>query len=260
MSRHLASLFLAAISAVGMLAGATASPAAQGLNLSWDHCQGEGTGVQNASFACNTNAGSHVIVGSFELAAPLERVSGIETNVDFAAASTEVPAWWEFRNAGSCRQFAISSSMQQEATDVVCVDWAQGQAVGGMNAYLGPQFGRPAHVARLYTISAVTQDVVQDLSPGTEYFAFSLRISHTNTVGAGSCGGCEVPVCIVFNLCTVATADVTELDVTGPSSADSNYIMWQGGNVPAVLDISCPAASTTPTRRSTWSAVKQHFR
>ena len=238
----------------------TSASAQQGLNLSWSHCQGEGTGNQNATFACNTNAGSHVMVGSFKLGTPIARVSGVVTDVDFAAASTQVPAWWELRNEGTCRQFALSSSIQQEASDVVCVDWAQGQGVGGMFAYLGPAIGRPAHVARLRTITVVTQDIVQDLSPGTEYFALSLRISHANTVGAGSCGGCETPVCIVFNRITVATADVTEHDITGPSSADSNYIMWQGGDVPAVLDISCPAASTTPTRRTTWSAVKQHFR
>jgi len=37
--------------------------AAQGMNLAWDHCMGDG-GVQNQNFACNTNIGAHVMHGS----------------------------------------------------------------------------------------------------------------------------------------------------------------------------------------------------
>ncbi len=47
----------------------SAEPAiAAGVNLSWNACTPEG-GVQNKTFACNSNTGSRTIYGSFVLAA-----------------------------------------------------------------------------------------------------------------------------------------------------------------------------------------------
>ena len=77
--------------------------AAEGLNVAWNHCLGQGTGAQNESFACDTNDGTHLMTGSFVLGAAVNQTIGLEIIIDLAAASPSLPAWWDLHNAGSCR-------------------------------------------------------------------------------------------------------------------------------------------------------------
>ena len=78
---------------------------ASGVNFSWDACTSEG-GVQNKTFACDTNTGSDVLYGSFVLGTDQTNSIGIEATVDIHAQSTNLPDWWQFVNAGACRQSA----------------------------------------------------------------------------------------------------------------------------------------------------------
>jgi hypothetical protein len=239
--------------------------AAEGLNLAWNHCLGEGTGVQNVTFACNTNTGLHAMTGSFVLGHDLGAVIGAEVVLDLASASPTLPAWWSFLNAGTCRQTSMAASFIPNATDVVCQDWSAGLAVGGLASWCtiaGECVDHPTtpNVARVKVISAVPQENANDLAAGVEYFDFNLAINNEKTVGAGSCAGCETPVCIVLNsIRVVPKGDVGSRTLTTPTAPGTNFVTWQGGGVPVVGGVTgCPAV--TAARRSTWGTVKSLYR
>ena len=238
--------------------------AAQGINLRWTHCYGDG-GVQNLDFACNTNAGIRSMYGSFVLASDMPQVIGSEIIIQLAADSPTLPAWWQFKNTGSCRMAALSVSTFPNLSDIVCVDWAEGQLVAGLGAYctvdfpcIAPPPG--ASVAVIKVINAVPPNAAADLTGGTEYYDFTLNISNTKTVGTGSCAGCTIPVCIVLNSINVVdSGDLHPRFLATATAPGSNYITWQGGGSPNVGGvIGCPAA--TPARRATWGSVKTLYR
>jgi hypothetical protein len=232
---------------------------AAGLGLRWDNCYADG-GATNKLFACDTNLGSETLVGSVFLTKNAPQRSGVELVVSLAAAGATLPAWWQFKNAGTCRQTAAGINPIMPASSANCVDWASGNAAGGFAAYqIGP-WG--ANSARIVAGFAVAQENIVDLSKGNEYYLFTMLIGNAKTVGTGACAGCDVPVCIVFSKATLATPlgilfnQAYENAING---TDSNFVTWQGGlGAGTVLGFGCPAA--TATRSSTWSTVKTLYR
>ncbi len=227
--------------------------AAEGVNVAWNHCFGLGTGVQNESFACDTNDGTHVMTGSFVLGAGINQVIGLEIIIDLAAASTSLPAWWDLYNAGSCRNGSLSANFVADAGDLACPDWANGQGVGGIATYCtisGPCVDHPtsANLVRLKLAVAVAQQFARDL------------VADAATTGAGSCGGCDVPVCLVLNsINVVGKSNIGTRLLTTANAPGSNFITWQGGGVPVGHGASgWPAA--TPTHRSAWGQLKALYR
>jgi hypothetical protein len=243
----------------GMLLALTAvaASAAPGTNLRWTNCFGDG-GAINKAFACNTNAGSNILVGSYELGEDISQTSGNEVVVDIASAGP-LPAWWSFKNAGTCRQSALAMNFTIPGTAANCVDWASGQSAGGIGAYnIG--LGGP-NAARIVAAIAVPASALADQFTGQEYFSFNVVINNTKTVGTGLCAGCTTPVCIVFNSVKVTTQEAArDRTVSGATNGtDSNYCTWQGGvGASSNRGTGCPAA--TPTRSSTWGAVKGLYR
>src|SRR5438874_5667832 len=103
----------------GMLLALTASiaSAAPGVNLKWNDCFGDG-GATSRAFACSNNTGvgalpatgtKNKLEASFELGADLATVSGLEIVIDVATASAALPAWWQFKNTGACRQGSLGA-------------------------------------------------------------------------------------------------------------------------------------------------------
>lgn len=229
-----------------------------GCNLRWNNCFGD-NGAINRAFACDTNTGTEVLVGSWVPAWDLTGMSGAEVVIDLASAGTSLPAWWSFRNAGTCRQAALAMNFIPLPSNVVCMDWAAGQSAGGIGAYqIG---GRGANTARIVAAIAVPSSALANLIGRKEYFAFNLNINHSKTVGTGACAGCTTPVCIVFNRMKMTTQVAAhDTYVQGPSNlTDSDYATWQGGaGVSSFGGTGCPAA--TPTKRETWGAVKSLYR
>lgn len=238
----------------------SASPtsAAPGVNLRWTNCFGDG-GAINRNFACDTNVGSHVLVGSIELAADILMASGQEIVIDLAAAAPSLPAWWQFRTMGTCRQTSLGMNFVLPGTAVNCLDWANGQGAGGIGAYHIGSAG--PNSARIVAAEAVPIAALTDLFYGTEYFVFNLVLNNAKTVGSDACAGCTTPVCIVYAQHRVTTPiAANDRRLSGPTNGtDSFFAMWQGGGVPVTWrGIGCPAA--TPTRSSTWGAVKSLYR
>jgi len=255
---------LVALVTLALASPAFAATTPPGVNIRWDNCFDDG-GLMNKTFACNTNAGQEQLVVSLVLAEPMLDVSGQEIVVDIRSASATLPAWWAFKNAGTCRTASLTMNSTISASAVNCLDWANGAAAGGIGAYnIG---ARGANTARLVAALAVAADAAADLVPGTEYFSFNLNINNLKTVGTGSCAGCQNPVCIVFNsIAVVQPVPLVGVKLTGPSNGtDSNFATWQGGAGVTVPPgpwtgggIGCPAA--TPTTNKTWGQVKTLYR
>jgi hypothetical protein len=232
--------------------------AGSGVNLRWSNCLGDG-GTLNRNFACNTNSTpSHVLVSSFELGQPILQASGNEVGIDIATSSAAIPAWWEFRNTGACRQNSLSANFTVPVTAVNCVDWASGQASGGIAAYT-VQFD--PNVVRIKLALAVPLPALADLDAGQEYFSNNIVINNQKTVGAGSCGGCDVGACLILQYIRVTTpVAANDRTISGSTvGTDSYYALWQGGGNPVThKGTGCPRA--TPTRQETWGSVKALYR
>jgi hypothetical protein len=244
----------------GLLLAVSASiaSAAPGVGLRWNGCLSDG-GAANKSFACNANNGTNVLAGTFELGADLLSTSGEEIVIDLASASSPLPAWWQFKNPGTCRTGSLGISAAALLTSANCADWGGGLAGAGLGAYIVG--GAGPNTARIVAASAVPPSGLQDLTTGTEYFAFQITINNLKTVGTGNCAGCLDPVCIVFNSLNMTTPVLANnVKLSGPSNGtDANFVTWQGGaGVTTGRGIGCPAA--TPTKSKTWSQVKSMYR
>src|SRR6516162_330978 len=97
-SRSLVGCGLLVLLVAAPTAAATTPP---GVNIRWDNCYDDG-GTANKLFACDRNVQSEQLVCSFVLDSPLADVSGNEIVVDIVATSASLPAWWAFKNAGTC--------------------------------------------------------------------------------------------------------------------------------------------------------------
>jgi len=238
-----------------LLAFASSALAAPGYSLRWINCAGEGTGTDNRTFACNSNAGTNLLVISFELPADLAQVSGNEVVLDVLSQSATLPAWWDFKNAGSCRANSLACDVTFDVNNVVCRDWAQGAAAGVVGSYTMIDSVDPALDARHRRIKVavtVPPDALQDLVAHTEYFACNLAIDDQKTVGTGSCGGCSEPMCVVLNSVFVQTPVLANnIFIGNASSAGSNIVTWQA------LGQDCQAV---PTKNRTWGQLKSLYR
>jgi hypothetical protein len=245
---------------VAMLLSVSASPArAQpaGVALRWDACFGEGTGALNKSFACDTNEGAERLIGSFISATDIPDVTSNEVLLDLFTSSgypwnwptysVPMPAWWEFKTAGTCRQSSVSMNVIADPTNSVCQDWSQGLAASGFA--FSTQF-RGTGTARIVMVSAIPAANAAQIMAGLEYYSLTVVIFHDKTVGTRSCGGCNVPMGIWFN--SVKVVSVLRQDnrtLVGPvNGSDAHEVHWQSG------------PSTVPVRRTAWGAVKALYR
>ena len=92
------------------------------------------------------------------------------------------PAWWEFQNAGTCRQSSLSISGTPPPPAVSCTDWSAGNASMNIATYTIGAFG-PSTVS-MKAFGAVTAAHLADLSAGQEYLSARFGINHAKTVGA----------------------------------------------------------------------------
>jgi hypothetical protein len=243
-----------------LLAASTSS--AGTLNLRWTDCLGDG-GVANRAFACDRNTGSNVLVGSFVLPAPHTFTTGEEIVVDIATAGASLSPWWDFRNVGACRQFALSISFSPTATALQCIDWSA--TAGGLMSYSHAAFFGP-NTVRLIAAAAVPGETSEDLVASQEYFSFTIVISDIKTVGTGSCAGCLTPACLGFNSMKLSSLvqGNNEVFTPGPALAQLTDAVatWQGGAGAAIPypfgGLACPRP--TSTRASTWGSVKALYR
>ena len=262
---------IAALFTVALATSALAAPTLPGINMRWDNCYADG-GVMNKSFACDTNTGTELAVMSLQLEAGMDPVSGMEIRVSLKAAAPALPAWWQFKNTGSCRQASLSY-IPFLASTADCIDWGQGHGGGGaVAAYRVDEIGPGSAV--IVIASAVPSTNLVQLDPVTEYTVGALTVNHAKTVGTDACAGCTTPVCILFTSLDVTTPDIANdrLFTQGANDVASQVIHWQNGQLTNLVNhcngtfdcstqFDCLAiASTTAARRNTWGAVKALYR
>ena len=245
-----------------------------GVNIRWDNCYADG-GVLNRTFACDTNTGSERLILSLELASEMAEVSGLEFYMDLGTAAATVPAWWLFKNVGTCRLTSLGMTVTLPSGAANCEDWSSGQAVSGIGAYNVGSLG--LQTAEIRAVAAVPPTALINLSPGIEYYAVTFTINHAKTVGTGACGGCETPMCIFASTVRLTTPVAGGgIVLNRGANSDSQYATWQNGLPTDVhrgpcffplgelcqtfhQSFTCVLAST-PTRGSTWGAVKSLYR
>lgn len=237
-------LRLLSLTAVLMLA-ANAAFAAAGINLSWTSCGALGTSTK--TFACAANTGSDVMVASYVAPSGTTGITGMEAVIDIQSSTPTMPDWWLFKNAGTCRQTALSSLPAGASCDG---DYWAGQASGGISAYITPYLSA-TNRARLLIIYAVPSNLAGPVDADVEYFAFTTTITHAKSVGTGSCAGCETPMCIVLNEIKL-TQGVGIGDFRIGTAAANNIITFQGESPSNCL--------TVPVKNRTWGAVKSLYR
>ena len=255
------------VAAVGWM-GNPLVAVAGGMNLAWNDCLGEGGGVQNANFACDTNSGSHLLVGSFITDRDVDLVQGTECQIEIATASASLPMWWAFRQPGACRTNSMSANNIFDVNDVVCEDWTQGQTALFTTYAVGERGPSTARITVGVSIERFDFVRSAQIQAGHEYVFFNVVISHAKTVGA-DCNGCTVPACLVLNGMQVLHCDPESIGesgcrslthtITGAAGPGTNFVTWQGGGSPTVGGVTgCPAA--TATRRATWTQVRALYR
>jgi len=270
MRRPFRAILLALLSLAAAHSAGAAATSPPGMNVRWDNCYSDG-GVISKTFACDTNAGSERLVMSFVLDADMPQVSGQEIRVIIHSVSPTLPSWWAMKNAGTCRQSSLAVSTTPPPGATNCLDWSGGAAIGGIGNYLIGDLGANSVVSSV--AFAVPPNALATLLAGQEYFVGSLTINHAKTVGSGACSGCEQPVCIVLDRMRITTPDLaTNRELNGGANGpDSQFARWQNGeetNVALVYSgpnfgfyhsYTCEL-SATPTRGSTWGAVKSLYR
>lgn len=210
------------------------------------------------NFACDTNTGTDFLIASFVPATDIANVFGTEFMMHFAADAATMPEWWHVKDAGTCRQASIGGSTTPLDVFGACPDWSDQRATGGIFSYtLG---AGSANAARLIGITGLSSGSIRTLPGLNEYFLFRLIVHHAKSAGAGSCAGCQTPVCIVFNTVNVRSTTSGGHWIQGPANlTDSDFVTWQGGGAPVTgRGTGCPAA--TPAKRSAWGAVKSLYR
>lgn len=106
---------------------ASSAHADAGVKLSWDQCSGDGhTSLRR--FACGTDEGRELIVGSFVAPFGVDSLSGNEVTLDFLIEYGTYPSWWAFRASGACRQNAMRMDFVPRMPPVQCIDMWQSQA------------------------------------------------------------------------------------------------------------------------------------
>lgn len=252
--RHLAA------SALLALVLAPAAHAADELFLRWDHCFGDG-GTYNKTFACDTNSGTDVLVGSFRLDHTVEGVQALDGSMDVMPLSGQLlPSWWQFVVAGSCRRSSLNVSFNPPATSSACIDpWSAFGPVGGFDYQ-----PLPGSVAgRMKFVFGLPNGASFAIPAGQEIIAFQARIDHALTAGPASCGGCSAPMCIAFVHTTIALANPADVSIFGHNQPNHDWnVTWQDGAVTTVAPfdgyVSCE--SVTPVRASTWGSIKSLYR
>ena len=261
MRRHHAALIVAS----AMLA----SPgfAATGLHLNWDRCIADGR-VANRAFACDTNAGSEVLVFSYDPADEWTDRQGIEALVHIQSSSGVMPSWWQIQSGG-CRAGAVLFD-PLPGVETSCVDpYEEGLVSGGYAGFRADAIGPGSWVFGVGV--AVPAQSVWTITPGNEYFAFRFVIRNVKTVAG--CGGCDVPVCIGFGRANFSsTTDGVNMwaGETGPGGGEST-VTWQGAYVNGYdsyraspssdyARLDCLHDDSSPARSSTWGAVKALYR
>jgi len=257
---------------------------AVGLNLGWGSaCPSLAASLADQSDPCDGTGGpSYNMVGSVVAPAGLTTVTSEEISIDLQEGGVAVLSnYWHLEaanqpggggNPPGCRgddplgtgnvgSMLVSASSALLPTGSPCIKTFWGSSPSGGINY-APDFFAPGR-ARLGQVWAKSPGTA--MTSGSQYDCFLIQLDDNHQVGTAAgdanfvapyylCSGCHDGVCIVFNSCKLTEppgVGVGDVQVTTPSTR--NWVTWQGG-----INTNCPTA--TPTKTTTWGAVKSLYR
>ena len=221
--------------------------------VAWDSCgaiDGSEYGFSYKSFACASNLGSETLVGTFSLYQDFPQFMGMDATVIVAAWPGDpapLPDWWQFFNSGSCRQSALSVSVDFSSDPPSkCTSAWEGQTFVGIGSYeLLNEMPYPGYSHPLARLTLVgLRDVPGTLQADVLYNAFKLVISNQKTIGADACGGCCRKLGIGLTGLHLVSADGNNVWLSTYGTA-----LWQDQDM-------CPVKAERPT----WGAIKSLYR
>lgn len=238
-----------------LLAFGATSAMAQGLNLYWNNCSDGG--VTSQTWACNANTGTtFALVMTAILPTAIAQLSGTTAVVDVRVDNATLPDWWQAASGG-CRANAIGMSFDPNSNTSNCTTDMWGGSNPTTVFTVQPARNWPNHV-RLNGAGALPagQEIAL-AADGTEYYIGRVTINRSKTVGTGSCTGCALPACIVFNESKFQTPAGAN-DVLVTNEASNRWVTWNGPWSDPDPITGCP--SNTPAMNRTWGAIKGMYR
>ena len=230
-----------------LLAVFAAPSRAAGINLSWDDCGA--AGVLQKNFACDTNTGSEVMIGSVVSPVPIGNLDAMAAALFVQTGGVALTPWWHLESSG-CRAGTFAPITASFTGIGSCANpWSAsvGGVAGGIDYQ--PGFAGIPNRARVRVVCAVPDSVAIDNT--TEYFMFRITISHQKTL---TCAGCSDGACILLDQIQLYPASSpTTLTIGNPLLR--NFVVWQAGLGGTG---SCPVA--TASRSSTWGSIKAMYR
>ncbi|HYM81963.1 MAG TPA: hypothetical protein VEY91_11225 [Candidatus Limnocylindria bacterium] len=235
------------------------------LTLGWSNCRVSGFGADAKTFACNTNSNApadvHNLIGAFIAAPGVVALYGADMRVDIYQAAG-ITSWWQHTGPPGGSACRSGSNLSLDFTNVLgaaCANeyWTSipGGPISG-HSYTWPD--GPASNASLRMVVAVDNGAASAVPPGVETYLFTAQIRNGLTVGAGACGGCNVPACISFNRAEMLQSNgddfvITESFQQGPAQTplSNNAVAWQ-----AVTGCDM----VTPVQNKTWGSIKALYR
>jgi hypothetical protein len=195
------------------------SVAASGVNLSWNDCGAYGASNRNSP--CSANSGTNAIIGSFVPPPGINALVALEATLQVQVSSPVLPSWWQMRAGNGCRPTSFSAQFAFQSLSS-CIDYFQGQAIGGTDYAVG--FGA-ANRARIRVVCAIGIDSGSPVDSGSEYYAFQLLF---NNARSDECSGCLSPACIILDSIDLyQPGSDNPAKLTGP--ANRSMVTWQGG-------------------------------
>ena len=247
----------------------TTPASASGLNLGWssstavNDCPNQAASTANKNFACNTNAGASILIGSVVAPAGLVTVVGQAMIVDYQEASATLSDWWNFNTdpqngAIGCRGNPTSSANLTMSFDPLIDDGFCGNLwqTNAASAFSYQPNTPAAGSGRLTMVGAIPTSLGGPMTAGTEWYSFRLIIDNRHTIAGALpvCTGCADGVCFAFNY----------LEIDNTAGVGTNAFIQtadpSGRQMVTANIASNPPCTGVPTKRTTWGQVKSLYR
>jgi hypothetical protein len=241
---------------------------AQGINLAWNNCIGQSNAAVNIQYACDGsgNGTPFRLVASFFPPANLNAFVGIQMkfhleqdspHLDGPSIYPPLTDWWRL-GIGECRDgdlaFPASLSGIGTGTTGTCQNPFAGANTGGGYLYRQPENALDGYVELL---TAFARDTEIALVQEQQYISGVINLDTYGDVaseGIALCSGCCEKRAIVLDwieLYQTAGQVPPQQDIyILNTAATRQYVLWQDQ-----WDL-----CLTPTRRTTWGAIKKTYR
>jgi len=229
------------------------------VNLTYNDCGGPTL----VTFACNTNTGNRGLVGTYTSFVDLVALNGNEIVIDMQTSGATMSPWWQVRNytdgTVACRGGTTpAASMSFDFTaSSNCFDYWGGQASGGFGILR--EYGG-TNRQRILGVCAVGLSSAGPLAANQETYSFRLTINNSKTVGTGACAGCADGALIVLNSILCTQNPETSQGEGGGNRINADEKMETLGTFASFQNILPGAPGPTPTKNTTWGAVKSLYR